>query len=132
MRNKVIILLLTILPILIVYFVLPFLPLEIPMHYDFFGNVTRFGTREEFFLVPFMMTLVGFSFSVYIFKSSKLSTFEQFTMIMSMLAMNLYLVMLLVNFYYFHILNLNMTLVFFIIVTMLVSVLLLKKISKSK
>ena len=132
MRNKVIILLLTILPILIVYFVLPFLPLEIPMHYDFFGNVTRFGTREEFFLVPFMMTLVGFSFSVYIFKSGKLSTFEQFTMIMSMLAMNLYLVMLLVNFYYFHILNLNMTLVFFIIATMLVSVLLLKKISKSK
>ena len=132
MRNKVIILLLTILPILIVYFVLPFLPLEIPMHYDFFGNVTRFGTREEFFLVPFMMTLVGFSFSVYIFKSGKLSTFEQFTMIMSMLAMNLYLVMLLVNFYYFHIINLNMTLVFFIIVTMLVSVLLLKKISKSK
>ena len=111
---------------------MPFFPLEIPMHYDFFGNVTRFGARDEFFLISFMMTLVGFSFSVYIFKSSKLSTFEQFTMIMSMLAMNLYLVMLLVNFYYFHILNLNMTLVFFIIATMLVSVLLLKKISKSK
>ena len=132
MRNKVIILLLTILPILIVYFVLPFLPLEIPMHYDFFGNVTRFGARDEFYLVPFMMTLVGFSFSVYIFKSGKLSTFEQFTMIMSMLAMNLYLVILLVNIYYFQILNLNMTLVVFIIATMLVSVLLLKKISKSK
>lgn len=132
MRNKVIILLLTILPILIVYFMMPFLPLEIPMHYDFFGNVTRFGARDEFFLVPFMMALVGFSFSVYIFKSYKLNNFEQFTMIMCMLAMNLYLVILLVNINYFHILNLNMTLVVFIIATILVSVLLLKKISKSK
>jgi len=132
MRNKVIIILLTILPILIVFFVMPFLPLEIPMHYDFFGNVTRFGARDEFFLVPFMMTLVGFSFSVYILKSDKLSNFEQFTMIMCMLAMNLYLVVLLVNIYYFQILNLNMTLVTFILATMLVSVLLLKKISKSK
>lgn len=132
MRNKVIILLLTILPILIVYFMMPFLPLEIPMHYDFFGNVTRFGARDEFFLVPFMITLVGFSFSVYIFKSYKLNNFEQFTMIMCMLAMNLYLVILLVNINYFHILNLNMTLVVFIIATILVSVLLLKKISKSK
>lgn len=132
MRNKVIIILLTILPILIVFFVMPFLPLEIPMHYDFFGNVTRFGARDEFFLVPFMMALVGFSFSVYIFKSYKLNNFEQFTMIMCMLAMNLYLVILLVNIYYFHILNLNMTLVVFIIATILVSVLLLKKISKSK
>lgn len=132
MRNKVIIILLTILPILIVFFVMPFLPLEIPMHYDFFGHVTRFGARDEFFLVPFMMTLVGFSFSVYILQSDKLSNFEQFTMIMCMLAMNLYLVILLVNIYYFQILNLNMTLVVFIIATMLVSVLLLKKISKSK
>jgi len=79
-----------------------------------------------------MMTLVGFSFSVYILKSDKLSNFEQFTMIMCMLAMNLYLVVLLVNIYYFQILNLNMTLVTFILATMLVSVLLLKKISKSK
>ena len=131
MRNKVIIILLTILPILIVFFVMPFLPLEVPMHYDFFGNVTRFGARDEFYLVPFMITLVGFSFSVYILQSDKLSNFEQFTMIMCMLAMNLYLVILLVNIYYFQILNLNMTLVIFIIATMIVSVLLLKKISKS-
>lgn len=51
MKNKVL-LLLAVLPFLITILLLRMVPDEIPMHYDFSGNINRWGSKFELLLFP--------------------------------------------------------------------------------
>lgn len=132
MLKKMAIVTLTLLPLIILYIAFPFLPSEVPMHYDLFGNVTRYGLKNELYLIPSMFTLIGFSFSISIIRNknkTKQKEFEAFVMILCMLLMNVYLVILMYKIYVDDF-NLNMSVVVLIIITVLLSTLLIKKLQK--
>ena len=105
------------------------------MHYDFFGNVTRFGSKNELYMIASMMSLVGFAFSMTVFFKEKNTLnkevqFESFTLIMSMVLMNVYLAVLLINISLGDTLRLNMTYVVAVLLIAFVVVLILKRLSK--
>jgi len=130
MSKKITIVTLTLLPLIILYIAFPFLPSEVPMHYDLFGNVTRYGLKNELYLVPSMISLVGFSFSISIIRNkneTKEKDFESFAMILCMFLMNVYLSILIYKIYVYDF-NINMSVVVLIIITVLLSTLLIKTI----
>lgn len=47
-------------PLIITFFVLPLLPDEIPAHYGYNGNVTRYGSKYEMLLLPVVTVAMGF------------------------------------------------------------------------
>lgn len=135
MTKKLLLVSLSVLPILLVFQFLPYLPLEVPMHYDFFGNATRFGSKNELYMIASMMSLVGFAFSLIVFFKEKNTLnkefqFESFTLIMSMVLMNVYLAVLLIKIYLGDALRLNMTYVVAVLLLAFVVVLILKRLSK--
>ena len=46
------------LPLVVTAAVLPFMPEQVPMHYDVEGNVDRMGSRYELFLMPLLILLI--------------------------------------------------------------------------
>ena len=61
MKTKnIIYFLLMFLPLLISIFALPFLPEQIPAHYNFEGEVDRFGSKYETLIFPVCTILMGF------------------------------------------------------------------------
>ena len=52
--------LLTVLPILISAVVLPLLPERIPAHYNLAGEIDRWGSRLEIFILPVFCLVSGF------------------------------------------------------------------------
>jgi len=48
------------LPLVIAVVVFPMLPDQIPGHFDLFGNVTRYGSKYEIFVLPIISILMGF------------------------------------------------------------------------
>lgn len=59
-RNKIIYYLLMFLPIIITLCVLPFLPSQIPAHYDITGAVTRYGSKYENLIFPIITIPLGY------------------------------------------------------------------------
>lgn len=49
---------LTLLPLAITAAVLPFMPEQVPVHYDINGAVTRYGSRYELLLMPLLIILI--------------------------------------------------------------------------
>ena len=48
------------LPLAVTFMVLPFLPEQIPAHYDFNNQVTRWGSKYEAFIFPVITLIFGF------------------------------------------------------------------------
>lgn len=59
-RNKIIYFLLMFLPILITLSTLPFLPSQVPAHYDATGAVTRYGSKYESLIFPLLIIPFGY------------------------------------------------------------------------
>lgn len=59
MKRKVIFYILMFLPLAAVLIALPFLPEQIPAHYGFDGQVTRWGSKYETLIFPAMTVLLG-------------------------------------------------------------------------
>lgn len=63
MRNKYIILYcLMFLPIIVTLILMPYLPSQIPAHYDLSGNITRWGSKYEALITPSITFLMGYFF----------------------------------------------------------------------
>ena len=63
MKNKKIIYFgLMFLPLLIILIALPFMPEKIPAHYDFEGQITRWGSKYEALIYPGFTLLMGYYF----------------------------------------------------------------------
>lgn len=60
MKKKIVFYILMFLPLTAVLIALPFLPEQIPAHYGFDGQVTRWGSKYETLIFPAMMVLLGF------------------------------------------------------------------------
>lgn len=58
-RKRIILYILMLLPLAAVLTALPFLPAQIPAHYDFNGQVTRWGSKYETLLLPAIAVLFG-------------------------------------------------------------------------
>ncbi len=59
MKKKIVFYILMFLPLTAVLIVLPFLPEQIPAHYGFDGQVTRWGSKYETLIFPAMTVLLG-------------------------------------------------------------------------
>lgn len=59
MKRKVVFYVLMFLPLAAVLVALPFLPEQIPAHYGFDGQVTRWGSKYETLIFPAMAVLLG-------------------------------------------------------------------------
>jgi len=59
-RNKIIYYLLMFLPIIITLCALPFLPSEVPAHYNAKGAVTRYGSKYESIIFPMIIIPFGY------------------------------------------------------------------------
>lgn len=59
-RKKIIYFVLMFLPLLITVLALPFLPEKIPAHYNFSGEIDRWGSKYETLIFPFATILMGF------------------------------------------------------------------------
>lgn len=70
---------LTILPVIITCFVLPFLPDSIPMHYNSLGAIDRWGSKYEIFIVLGLIILFAFFWNWFIafFKKKKEMNFHE-------------------------------------------------------
>ncbi len=55
--RKIIMWVVTLLPLVITTIVIQFMPEKIPMHYDISGNIDRWGSRNEQFVFPVMIIL---------------------------------------------------------------------------
>ena len=53
---------LTLFPLLVVCILFSSLPEKIPMHYNFYGEINRWGTRYEVFLLPIITIIFAFIF----------------------------------------------------------------------
>ena len=58
--KKIIYFALMFLPLIITLVVLPFLPEQIPAHYNFAGEIDRWGSKYETLLFPAITILMGF------------------------------------------------------------------------
>ena len=58
MKNKKLMLLLAVLPYIIVIISLSFLPNQVPMHYNFAGELTRFGSKYESLIMPIFSIII--------------------------------------------------------------------------
>ena len=58
--KKIIYFALMFLPLIITFVVLPFLPEQIPAHYNFAGEIDRWGSKYEALLFPAITILMGF------------------------------------------------------------------------
>ena len=65
--KKILYVILMFLPLLVVMTALPFLPEQIPAHYDFEGQVTRWGSKYETLIFP-ALTLVFGAFMLFMAK----------------------------------------------------------------
>ena len=59
MKKKIVFYILMFLPLTAVLIALPFLPEQIPAHYGFDGQVTRWGSKYETLIFPAMTVLLG-------------------------------------------------------------------------
>lgn len=78
-KNKILIAL-TVLPLIITAVVLKFMPERIPAHYDAAGNIDRWGSKYESFVLPgiiILMTLFWFGIIKYYENKQKKSTDEK-------------------------------------------------------
>ena len=50
------------LPLVATLVMLPILPDRVPMHFDFSGNITRYGSKYEMFILPALTILIGLTF----------------------------------------------------------------------
>lgn len=79
MKNKILTVL-TVLPLIITAVVLRFMPDKIPAHYDAAGNIDRWGSKYESFILPciiVVMTLFWLCFIKYFENKQKKSTNEK-------------------------------------------------------
>lgn len=79
MKNKILTIL-TVLPLIITAVVLRFMPDKIPGHYDAAGNIDRWGSKYESFILPciiVVMTLFWLCFIKYFENKQKKSTNEK-------------------------------------------------------
>ena len=53
---------LVVMHLLIVLIMLPVLPAEVPMHFGFGGNITRFGSKYEMLILPALTIIMGLTF----------------------------------------------------------------------
>ena len=61
MKNKkTLYFILMFLPLIITLVVLPFLPEQIPAHYNFAGEIDRWGSKYESLIFPFVTIAMGF------------------------------------------------------------------------
>lgn len=60
MKKKIVFYILMFLPLTAVLIALPFLPEQIPAHYGFDGQVTRWGSKYETLIFPAITVLLGF------------------------------------------------------------------------
>lgn len=58
MKNKKLMLLLAVLPYIIVIISLSFLPNQVPMHYNFAGELTRYGSKYESLIMPIFSIII--------------------------------------------------------------------------
>lgn len=63
MKNKFI-WILTVLSFIVTAAAINFLPKEVPMHFDFSGNVDRYGSRYEMFIFPGLMAAMALFWSI--------------------------------------------------------------------
>lgn len=59
MKNNKLMWIVSIIPLIISAVAIPFLPDEIPMHYDMAGNIDRWGSKYETFIFPIL--IIGFT-----------------------------------------------------------------------
>lgn len=69
-RKKIFFYILMFLPLTVVLFALPFLPEQIPAHYNFQNQVTRWGSKYETLIFPVFTILFGY-FLLWVSKYSK-------------------------------------------------------------
>ena len=65
MKNKIL-WILAFLPTLITAVVINFMPDKVPMHYDIQGNIDRWGSKYESFVLPVMIIVIALFFSCFI------------------------------------------------------------------
>ena len=57
--KKWLLILLTFLPLILILLVFSHLPNQIPAHYNFAGEVTRYGSKYELFIFPLLALLLS-------------------------------------------------------------------------
>ena len=70
MKNKIL-WVLTIFPFLITLFAIQFMPDSVPMHYDIYGNIDRWGIKYELFILPSIILLLTMMWKVWISSYNK-------------------------------------------------------------
>lgn len=86
MKNKitlktVLYFVLTLLPLVIVFILLPSLPEKIPMHYSFSGEINRWGSRYESFLFPIITIIFALIFKLSKFTKNKIANDKSYNTI---------------------------------------------------
>ena len=58
MKNKIL-WIISVIPLIVTLFVLRFLPDELPAHYDFEGNIDRWGSKYEELIFPIIILVLA-------------------------------------------------------------------------
>ena len=51
---------LAILPLVITVIIFPYMSNQIPMHYGLDGNINRYGSKYELFIIPLISIIIAF------------------------------------------------------------------------
>ena len=70
MKNKIL-WIISVIPLVITLFVLRFLPDEIPAHYDFEGNIDRWGSKYEELIFPIIILVMALFWQLFIWHFDK-------------------------------------------------------------
>ena len=65
MKNKIL-WIISVIPLVITLFVLRFLPDEIPAHYDFEGNIDRWGSKYEELIFPIIILVMALFWQIFV------------------------------------------------------------------
>ena len=70
MKNKIL-WIISVIPLVITLFVLRFLPDEIPAHYDFEGNIDRWGSKYEELIFPIIILVMALFWQLFVWHFDK-------------------------------------------------------------
>lgn len=70
MKNKIL-WIISVIPLIVTLFVLRFLPDEIPAHYDFEGNIDRWGSKYEELIFPIIILVIALFWQLFVWHFDK-------------------------------------------------------------
>lgn len=70
MKNKIL-WIISVIPLIVTLFVLRFLPDEIPAHYDFEGNIDRWGSKYEELIFPIIILVLALFWQLFVWHFDK-------------------------------------------------------------